>query len=70
MFLSSFPQACPKCDPHLASSAGLSSVQQAIPLEPAFTRKKKVPEYSKKVTFLSTYPSSSHIASSVSVGVV
>lgn len=48
-------KVCPKCEPHLASTAGSSSVQQGIPREPSFTRKKKLLGHEKQVTFTTDY---------------
>jgi hypothetical protein len=46
---------CPKCEPHLAAVAGTNSAQQGIPREPSFSRKKKLPDHDRQVTFTTDY---------------
>lgn len=53
MSVSPSSKVCPKCQPHLAATAG--AVEQDISREPYFSRKKKSPEHNKRVTFITDY---------------
>ncbi len=50
---------CPKCYPSLSSYAGASSASNSshagIPKEPSFSRKRKIPEHDRKVTFVTDF---------------